>query len=183
MLEITGTIFIIVIGCISHFLYDWFHHNKILGYLVAVNESTWEHLKLVIAPNFLWLIVEYHFYYNNSNLFFARFISIVVMLIIIPLIFYGYTHFTKKPILFVDINSFILAIIVGQLVFNKFINFNVSSLLLTHIGIVGLLIIFFAYIMNTYVPQKNFLHKDPITKKYGIKGHYDEKNNIKKCKY
>lgn len=40
VLEITGTIFIIVVGCISHFLYDWFHHNKILGYLVTVKEST-----------------------------------------------------------------------------------------------------------------------------------------------
>lgn len=175
MLEVVGTIFIIVIGCISHFLYDWFHHNKIIGYFAAVNESTWEHLKLVIAPTFLWLIVEYHFYFDNPNLFFARFISLVVMLLIIPLIFYSYTHFTKKPILFIDISSFIISIIIGQLVFSKLIDINVSSLLLTHIGIIGLLIIFFAYIMNTYAPQKTFLHKDPITNKYGIKGHYDAK--------
>ena len=175
MLEIIGAIFIIVIGCFSHFLYDWFNHSKIIGYFTAVNESTWEHLKLVIAPTFLWLIVEYHFYFNNPNLFFARFISLMIMLLIIPLIFYSYTHFTKKPILFVDISSFIISIIVGQFVFSKLININISNLFLTHIGIIGLLIIFFAYIMNTYVPQKNFLHKDPITNKYGIKGHYDAK--------
>lgn len=176
MLEVIGTIFIIVIGCINHFLYDWFHHNKIIGYFAAVNESTWEHLKLVIAPTFLWLIVEYHFYFNNPNLFFARFISLVVMLLIIPLIFYSYTHFTKKPILFIDISSFVIAIILGQLVFGKLIDIKVSSLLLTHVGIIGLIAIFFAYIMNTYAPQKTFLHKDPITNKYGIKGHYDAKN-------
>lgn len=99
----------------------------------------------------------------------------MIMLLIIPLIFYSYTHFTKKPILFVDISSFIISIIVGQFVFSKLININISNLFLTHIGIIGLLIIFFAYIMNTYVPQKNFLHKDPITNKYGIKGHYDAK--------
>lgn len=44
-----------------------------------------------------------------------------------------------------------------------------------HVGIIGLILIFLAYIMSTYVPQKNFLHKDPITNKYGIKGHFDSK--------
>lgn len=56
MLEIIGTFFIIILGTINHFLYDWFNHNKIIGYFTAVNESTWEHLKLVIAPSFIWLI-------------------------------------------------------------------------------------------------------------------------------
>lgn len=175
MLEVIGAIFIIVIGCISHFLYDWSNHNKIVAYFTAVNESTWEHLKLVIAPTFLWLVVEYHFYFDNPNLFFARFISLILMLLIIPIIFYSYTYFTKKSILFIDISSFIISIIIGQFVFSKLININASNSLLNHIGIIGLVIIFFAYIMNTYAPQKNFLQKDPITNKYGIKGHYDKK--------
>ena len=175
MLEVIGAIFIIVIGCLSHFLYDWTHHNKLVGYFTAVNESTWEHLKLVIAPTFLWLIVEYHFYYDNPNLFFARFISLIVMLLVIPFIFYSYTHVTKKAILFIDISSFIVSIIIGQLVFSKLINITSSNLVLTHIGIIGLIIIFLIYITRTYVPTMNFLHKDPITNKYGIEGHFDNK--------
>ena len=175
MLEVIGTIFIIVIGCLSHFLYDWTHHNKLVGYFTAVNESTWEHLKLVIAPTFLWLIVEYHFYYANPNLFLARFISLVVMLLIIPLIFYSYTRLTKKPILFIDISSFIVAIIIGQVVFSILIKLNINNLFLTHIGLIGLLIIFLIYITHTYVPRIDFLHKDSITNKYGIEGHLDDK--------
>lgn len=97
------------------------------------------------------------------------------MLLIIPLIFYTYTYFTKKSILFIDISSFIISIIVGQFVFNILLNLNISNLLTIHIGIIGLILIFFAYIMNTYVPQKNFLHKDPITNEYGIKGHFNSK--------
>ena len=175
MLEVIGTIFIIVIGCLNHFLYDWTHHNKLVGYFTAVNESTWEHLKLVIAPTFLWLIVEYHFYYANPNLFLARFISLVVMLLIIPLIFYSYTRLTKKSILFIDISSFIVAIIIGQVVFSILIKLNINNLFLTHIGLIGLLIIFLIYITHTYVPRIDFLHKDPITNKYGIEGHLDDK--------
>lgn len=174
MLEIIGTIFIIVLGCLSHFFYDWSNHNKIVGYFTAVNESTWEHLKLVIFPVFIWLCVEYHFYFNNMNLFFARFISLVVMLLIIPMIFYSYTHFTKKNIVIVDISSFVLSIIIGQVVFVNLLNMNINNLFICHIGIIGLIGIFFAYIINTYVPTKSFLNKDPITNEYGIEGHYEK---------
>lgn len=179
MIEVIGTFFIIIIGTISHFLYDWFNHNKIIGYFTAVNESTWEHLKLVIAPSFIWLIIECHFYYNNPNLFFARFISLMIMIIIIPIIFYSYTYFTKKPILFIDISSFIISIIIGQIIFSKIINITVSTILTNHIGIIGLILIFLIYITSTYVPIKIFLHKDPITNKYGINGHYEKSKDSK----
>ncbi len=175
MLDMFGIIFIIVVGSLSHLLYDWFNHNKIVGYFTAVNESTWEHLKLVILPTFIWMGVEYHFYFNNANLFFARFISLMVMLLIIPIIFYSYTSFTRKPILFVDISSFIVSIIIGQYTFRFILNMNAVNNSLNHLGIIGLIAIFLAYITNTYVPIKNFLLKDPITKKYGIEGHFDKK--------
>lgn len=175
MLEIFGALFIIIVGSAFHFLYDWSGHNKIVGYFTAVNESTWEHLKLIIAPSFLWLIVEYHYYFDNPNLFFAKFVGLMVMLIIIPLIFYTYMYFTKKDILFLDISSFIIAVICGQIVFSLLINLEYHNLILTHIGIIGLILIFLKYITHTYVPDKNFLHKDPITNKYGIKGHSEHK--------
>lgn len=178
MIEIIGTIFIIIVGSLSHFVYDWFSHNKKVGYFVAVNESTWEHLKLVMFPTFLWLIIELHFYSNNSSLFFSRLVALITMLVIIPSAFYTYTKFTKKPILVVDISTFIVAIIIEQLVFSQLITISLlSNILFTHIGVIGLLIILLVYIMNTYVPRKNFLFKDPISDKYGIDGHTDSPNN------
>lgn len=99
------------------------------------------------------------------------------MLVTIPLIFYSYTYFTKKSILFIDISSFIIAIIIGQILFTKLINLPIKNLLITHIGIIGLITIFLIYITNTYVLYPNFLNRDPITKKYGIEGHIDDKEN------
>ncbi len=173
MFEIYGTIFIIIVGSLSHFLFDLFNHNKIVGYFTAVNESTWEHLKLVILPSFIWLGVEYHYYVYNPNLFFSRFISLMIMLLIIPIIFYSYTKILKKHILFIDISSFVFAIIVGQLVFSYMIDNIIVDEVLNHIGMIGLIVIFLVYITNTYVPTKSFLLKDPITNKYGIQGHDD----------
>lgn len=171
MLEVIGTIFIIAIGSLIHFLYDWTNHNKIIGYFASVNESTWEHIKLIIAPTFLWLIIEYHFYSANPNLFFARFISLIVMIITIPILFYSYTYLTKKNNFIIDIAIFILAAIIGQLIFSILINLSTTNPIQNHIGIIGLIIIFLIYLTRTYVPKKNFIYQDPITKKYGIKGH------------
>ena len=69
MLEFIGTIFIIVVGILSHFMYDWFNYNKLVGYFTAVNKSICDHLKLTIAPTFIWLCVEYHFYFYSNFLY------------------------------------------------------------------------------------------------------------------
>lgn len=180
MLEIMCAIFIIILGCLGHFIYEWSNHNKLIGYFFAVNESTWEHIKLAIGPSLIWFILEIHVYSGNDMLMFSKLISILVMMILIPILFYTYTHFTKKSILIVDIISFIIAVIVGEYIFHVLININYSSVLLNHIGIIGLIVIFILYLTSTYTPYKNFIYKDPITKKYGIDGHsHHEHHNHK----
>lgn len=168
MLEIIGTIFIIVVGSLGHFLYEWTNKNKIVGYFAAVNESTWEHIKLVILPTFLWMMIEYHWYIDWDNYFFSRFIGLLVMIILIPGLFYGYQIIFRKNNFIVDILIFIVSVILGQFVFSQLVKIDVGSLVLLHIGIVGLISIFLIYMTRTYVPKKNFIFKDPVTKKYGI---------------
>jgi len=43
---------IFALGSLAHFLYDLSNDNKILGLFTAVNESTWEHVKIAITPHF-----------------------------------------------------------------------------------------------------------------------------------
>ena len=168
MLEIIGTIFIIVVGSFSHFIYDLSKQNKIVGYFAAVNESTWEHIKLVILPTFLWIGIEYHWYIGVNNYFFSRFIGLLLMIVLIPGLFYGYQIVTKKNNGLVNILIFIVSVILGQITFSQLVKINMNSQVLLHIGIVGLISIFLIYMTRTYVPKKNFIFKDPITKKYGI---------------
>ena len=50
---IIGTVFVIFLGTISHFFYDWSNNNFIVGLFAPVNESTWEHMKLIFFPMLL----------------------------------------------------------------------------------------------------------------------------------
>ena len=66
---IISIIVISVIGTVSHFSYDISKQNKIVGLFGAVNESTWEHIKIALTATILWSVVDGYFYGVNSNYF------------------------------------------------------------------------------------------------------------------
>ena len=100
----------------------------------------------------------------------------LVIIVLIPLLFYTYQIFTKKAMLPIDIIIFYIAIIVSNLMFYYIISLDNLHFFYTYISVVVLFIIFGFYMVLTLLPIENFLFKDPITKKYGIKGHSDSKN-------
>ena len=54
---ITGAIFVIITGTISHFIYEWSGRQFLLGFFFPVSESTWEHMKLVYIPMLILSVV------------------------------------------------------------------------------------------------------------------------------
>ena len=63
--ELLGIIFIFIMGAILHFLYKWSKFWKPIALIAAVNESTWEHLKLAFWPAFFYSLFEYLTIINN----------------------------------------------------------------------------------------------------------------------
>ena len=60
--QIISAIFAIILGTILHFTYDWSGNNAFVGALSSINESTWEHLKLVFYPMLITSIIRlFHF--------------------------------------------------------------------------------------------------------------------------
>ncbi len=170
-------ILICLIGTSLHFTYELFCHNKIVALFSAVNESTWEHIKIALSASFVCTFVDGFLYGSLDNYFWAKFISLFLIILIIPILFYSYTHFTKKAILPIDIISFYIAIIVSQFTFYKILAMPNFSFIYAYLGLIGIFIIFGFYMIATLRPIHNFIFKDPITNKYGIKGHSDENHH------
>ena len=171
MNTVIAIIFISVIGTLLHFMYEWSGHNKVVSLFAAVNESTWEHIKIALTPTFIWTLYDGAVYGLNPNYFEAKALSILVIMVLIPLLFYAYQLITKKAILPIDITIFYLTIIISNLVFYYIINMEALHFFYTYISVIVLFIIFGSYMVLTLLPIKNFLFKDPITKRYGIRGH------------
>lgn len=168
---ITGIILICIVGTLLHFVYEWSHHNKIVAIFAAVNESTWEHIKICMTPTILWSLYDGYVYGLNSNYLVGKSLSLLTIILLIPILFYTYTAFTKKAILWVDVICFYITIICSQLVFNYFININPLPFIYTYLSCILLFIELSAYIFLTFNPLKNFIFKDPISHKYGLSGH------------
>ena len=164
---------IFLLGTLAHFLYDIFKGPKALGLFTAINESTWEHIKIAITPTLLWCLVDGFFYGNNPNYFTAKLASLLMITFFIPFVFYSYTRISKKPILFVDIATFAAAIIIAQFTFCAIINLSPVPYWGTFISAVGFFVFFGAYMSLTTMPLKQHIFKDPITGKYGFRAHRD----------
>ena len=165
-----GIIVICLIGTLLHFTYEWSHHKKIVAVFSAVNESTWEHIKIGMTPTILWSIYEIIEYGFNGSFLVSKALCLLTIIILIPILFYSYTAFTKKAILFIDVICFIITIICSQFVFKYFISLDISNIYV-YLSIGLLIIEIIAYFTLSFKTYKNFLFKDPITNKYGLVGH------------
>ena len=168
---IISIIVISLIGTLSHFLYDISNHNKIVGLFAAVNESTWEHIKIALTPTILWCLVDGLSYGMNPNYFYAKFVSLIIIIFLMPILFYGYKFLFEKDIFIFDILIFYIVIICSQLSFYYYIGLGPINFIYIYLSCVGIFLIFAGYMIHTLMPAKSFIFKDPISNKYGFKAH------------
>ena len=76
-------------GTLLHFLYDWTGGSILVSPFSEVNESTWEHMKLLFWPMFLFALVQRLFFKNQKNYWCVKLIAILLGLALIPVLFYA----------------------------------------------------------------------------------------------
>ena len=99
-----------------------------------------------------------------------------------PSLFYGYKKIIKREYLFIDIIIFYVVIMCSQFLFYYLINVDSVDFILRYISCIGIFIIFGQYMIFTLMPIENNIFKDPISNKYGFKGHTEHHHKEhKKC--
>jgi len=162
-----------IIGSLMHFLYNWVKHEKTIAIFAAVNESYWEHLKMAFWPAISLYTIEYALGgYKLASFIPAKTIALYLIVITILGLVFLYRIFSKKNILFLDIGIFLLAIIASQYVGAELINQITPSNEIIVISFAFILLLVFGFIRFTHFPPRGSdIFLDPITKRYGIKGH------------
>ena len=166
-----SAVVISLVGTLAHFLYDIAHHNKVMGLFAAVNESTWEHTKIALTPMLLCGLVDGWLFGVDPNYFLAKFLSLVAVIILIPLLFYGYKALLGRDVLVLDILIFYVAIFAGQGLFGWLLMVGSLGFVGQYLGCVGLFATLACYMVFTLMPARNFLFRDPITHRYGFRAH------------
>jgi len=172
LFELAGMVFIILLGSILHFTFEWSGNQAVVGVFSAVNESIWEHLKLGFWPAIVFSLIEFKCLKRETNNFlFAKTVGIYLIPIIIVAVFYSYTAILGESILVIDILSFIMAVVVGQLVSYKLLTGKTMSYNLDLISFIALILLGLAFVIFTFYPPQLGLFQDPITGGYGLVGH------------
>ena len=168
--QIFSIIFISILGVLLHFLYELSGENLFVGVFSAVNESVWEHLKLLFFPMLITTIIGY-FYVgkDTTNFVCSKTIGMIVAMLFIIIFFYTYTGVLGKNIDIINIISFFAAVLLGEyisyigyaLIKNNFKCNNIKS-------IIVLLVLLFCFIVFTFYPPQIGLFKDAVIGQYGI---------------
>ena len=165
--ELSGAFFSIIIGSVLHFIYGWSGKNGIVAIFGAVNESTWEHLKIAFWPTLMFSTFEYFSIFREAkNFCLAQLTKLVSIPIIIVALFYGWLALFPDNF-FWDIGIFIFAIITAYYISSKLMSSRIKyGLEAFSAFLIVLMLATFA--VFTYFPPQYFIFKDPISGDYGL---------------
>ncbi len=157
---IYGTLFVIVIGTFSHFVYGWSGKNPFFALFCPVNESTWEHMKLLFFPSCLYVsYLSFRMSSHFSTIITAACLGIFVGTFSIPLIFYSYTSILGSHYLLLDILTFILSTVICFL--SIYIVEQYFCLSIPHIALTALVLLMFCFFIFTFYPPNHLWFLDP----------------------
>ena len=166
--QLIGFIFTGIMGVILHFLFDWTNQSVIVAPFSAVNESTWEHMKILFFPMFIFEFIENHYIGNKyENFWYAKFVGIVLGVASIPVLFYTVNGIFGMTADWVNIAIFFVAAAISFLFELRFLNKDVKTLKPSGKALLGLCLIALVFVVFTFAPPNIPLFEDPITKTYG----------------
>ena len=166
--ELFGFAVTSLLGTLLHFMYDWSGEAVWIAPFSGVNESTWEHMKLLFWPMLLFTITQSFFFKDYVGFWHIKLRSILIGLSLIPLIFYVYNGVIGKSPDWVNIAIFFIstavAYLYGYLSFKNDSNRYEAS----HRPIIILCFIALLFIIFTFNTPRLGIFTDPLTGAYGI---------------
>ena len=167
-LKIISVFIITALAFISHFVYDVFPCT-LTAIFFPVNESIWEHMKILTVPILINGIIEYIILYKKNirynNFVFNLFISSTAIVPIYLVMFLPlYNKFGES--MFLSISIMIISIIISQII--SYYILKSKNLKLEKISFVLIIIVLIVYGYLTYNPIKTHLFFDTVEEKYGL---------------
>ena len=162
--------FVIFLLCFPfHFLYDWLP-NSLFSIFFPVNESIWEHMKLIYTSFVFYGIFDYLLLKKNKivfNNFLIQLFLIPIIAIFIYLIIFIPIYKIIGENMIVSIGLLAIVILIEQIL-SYFILQYKEIKYQNIIGIIGIILIYIIFGYLTYKPIENYIFYDIVKDKYGI---------------
>ena len=165
-----GAAFSLIVGVLMHYVYDYSKQNRIIAIFGSVNESVWEHLKLIFWPMIFFGIIEFFSYGENIESFIPiRSLSIFIGMFIITVVYYVSSRLLKNNTMIINIATFVLAIIFSYFFSLQIFLNNIPYItFFSTLGWVLLPILIISFFLFTFFPPKIDIFHCPQDNHYGI---------------
>ena len=155
-------------GTLLHFLYDWLGGAIWIAPFSGVNESTWEHMKLLFWPMFLFSVIQSFFFRDQKEFWCVKLRGILWGLILIPVLFYTYNGVIGKSPDWLNIAIFFVCAAFSYLYESKAFRQEKTPCRGSCKALALLCVIALSFVAFTFATPEIGIFKDPLTGTYGI---------------
>ena len=155
-------------GTILHFLYDWLGEASWIAPFSGVNESTWDHMKLIFWPMLLFAVAQSFFFRGREDFWCVKLRGILLGLVLIPVIFYTYNGVIDKSPDWLNIAIFFISAAIAYVYETRLFHAKRLPCSSPKWAIAALVAIALLFAVFTFLTPKIGIFKDPLTGTYGI---------------
>jgi hypothetical protein len=174
--ETVGVLFMVFVGSLLHFTFEWSGRSRIIAVFSAINESVWEHLKLGFWSLVFFSIIEFIFIGSRVNNFvIGKLTGLLAFELFVVVAFYGYTGLLGRHFLFVDILIFVLGCVLCQTISYRIL---ISAALRTEWQVLFSIILLAHTVLEgvfTFRAPNLPLFRDYVTGRSGIPPKYQDR--------
>ena len=157
------------IGTLLHFLYDLLDKAIWIAPFSGVNESTWEHMKLLFWPMFLYAIAQSFFFRDRNDFWCIKLRGILLGLTLIPILFYTYNGAIGKSPDWINIAIFFISAAATYIYeIRRFHSDQKPCKTSPRRNITALAVIALLFVIFTFATPEIGIFRDPLTGGYGI---------------
>lgn len=155
-------------GTLLHFVYNGLGEAIWVAPFSGVNESTWEHMKLLFWPMFIFAIVQSFFFQDRADFWCVKCKGILLGLVLIPALFYTYNGVIGSSPDWINIAIFFLSAAVAYIYETRQFNNSTAACKKPKRAIALLCLIAALFVVFTFATPEIGIFKDPLTGMYGI---------------
>ena len=155
-------------GTVLHFLYGWLGEAVWAAPFSGVNESTWEHMKLLFWPMLIYAVAQSFFFRERDDFWCVKLRGILLGLILIPVIFYTYNGVVGRSPDWLNIAIFFVSAAVSYIYETHLFNSEKSWCKSPGLAFAVLSVIALLFAAFTFATPEIGIFKDPLTGTYGI---------------
>ncbi len=166
--QLAGFVFTGIMGVLLHFLFDWTGESIIVAPFSAVNESIWEHMKLIFFPMLVFALIQSRSMGRGYPEFWCvKLMGVGLSVVLIPVLYYTVNGALGGTPDWVNIAIFFIAAAVGYLTEAWLFKKNGFDCMSPRKSQTILIIIAVVFVVCTFIPPRVPLFEDPITNTYG----------------